>query len=109
MAYRSRIPRVAALLPIRAAEAARLGAELVERRAKDRVPVRSGALRDAIHVEATGLGEFTVVAGDDEDVFYGHIVEHGGARTSAQPFLIPAGEETRKDLVKLGIRALRTL
>jgi len=108
MAYRSRIPRVAALLPIRAAEAARLGAELVERRAKDRVPVRSGALRDAIHVEATGLGEFTVVAGNTE-VFYGHIVEHGGARTSAQPFLIPAGEETRKDLVKLGIRALRTL
>jgi HK97 gp10 family phage protein len=88
--------------------AARAGAELVEQRAKGRVSVASGKLRDAIHVEREGLGEYAVVAGN-KAVFYGHIVEHGGAHSPAHPFLIPAGEESRGDVAKIAAGLLRSL
>jgi HK97 gp10 family phage protein len=65
--------------------------------ARDRVPVATGRLRDAIHVEHDG-GGFEVRAGNTE-VFYGHIVEHGGAYTAPQPFLIPALEASRAKVV----------
>jgi len=106
--FKSRLPLIAAELEPRLEAIAAAGAELVAARARDRVPVRTGKLRDAIHVEHTEPGEYAVVAGDT-DVFYGHIVEHGGAYTPARPFLIPAGEEARPEIVKLAAAALRTL
>ena len=106
--YRSRIPQITAkMIPVLEA-AVTEAAQLVEDRAKQRVPVNTGRLRDAIHIEHTGLGEVTVVAGDTE-AFYGHIVEHGGRYTPARPFLLPAGEESRDDAVKLVALALRSL
>lgn len=87
---------------------AEAGAEMVASRAKDRVPVKTGKLRDAIHVEREGAGEYAVIAGDTE-VFYGHIVEHGGAHTPARPFLTPAAEETRDEYRAAAKAALKRL
>lgn len=105
--FRSRIPKITAeMLP--ALEAATgAAAELVAARAKERVPVDTGRLRDAIHVERDS-GGFAVVAGDTE-AFYGHIVEHGGVRTPAHPFLVPAVEESRDEAIELVALALRRL
>jgi HK97 gp10 family phage protein len=105
--FESRLPRIAAKLAVEADAIARAGAEMVSVRAKARVPVRTGSLRDAIHIDHVGPGEYEVVAGNS-NVFYGHIVEHGGVRSPAHPFLTPA-EESRGEIVSIGIAALRNL
>lgn len=106
--YKSRLPMIAAELEAKLTAAVQAGAEVVEQAAKDRVPVNTGRLRDAIHVEHTGPGEATVVAGDTE-AFYGHIVEHGGRYMPAHPFLIPAAEESRAEVVAAVTAALKSL
>jgi HK97 gp10 family phage protein len=97
----SRIPKItAAMLP--AVDAAlEVGAEVVVAAAKGRVPVRTGDLRDAIHADKETPG--LVIAGND-DVFYAHIVEHGGVNTDPHPFLVPALEERSAEVVS-GVRA----
>lgn len=107
MAYTSRLPAIAAELLPRLEVAAGEAAELISQAAKERVPVDTGDLRDAIHVEHGDDG-FEVIAGNS-DVFYGHIVEHGGVHTPAQPFMIPALEQTRPLVYKLAKAALRGL
>jgi HK97 gp10 family phage protein len=71
-------------------------AERVAEGAKERVPVDSGGLRDAIHVERTD-DAIRVIAGDT-DHFYGHFVEFGTTRRAARPFLTPAFEAERDEL-----------
>ena len=73
--FSSRIPQITAELLPRLEAATGAGAELIAERAKQRVPVNTGALRDAIHVEPDD-GGFAVIAGNTE-AFYGHIIEHG--------------------------------
>jgi HK97 gp10 family phage protein len=97
MAYKSRIPEIIVALEPKMDLLAKTVAERVEQGAKDRVAVRTGKLRERIHVEREGRGEYSVVAGDNE-VFYGHIVEHGGAHTPARPFLVPAGETVAQEI-----------
>ena len=108
MSYTSRIPKITAELAARVDAAVAAGAELVENRAKDRVPVLTGRLRDAIHTERRGVAEVEVVAGG-RDVFYGHIIEHGGAHTPARPFMVPAAEESRDEVSELIAAVLRKL
>ncbi len=105
---RSRFPAIAAELKPRVDLALKEAAEAIARDAKQRVPVASGQLRDAIHVERKGLAEYEVVAGDD-DAFYGHIVEHGGRHSAPQPFLVPAAESQRERLAELARAALSGL
>ena len=105
--FSSRIPKITAEMIPKLEAATAAGAELIAARAKQRVPVDTGRLRDAIHVESDD-GGFAVIAGDTE-AFYGHIVEHGGARTPAHPFLIPATEESREEVITLVTAALRRL
>lgn len=108
MSYTSKLPQIAAQLGARMDAVAKVTAERIEARAKERAPVSTGRLRDAIHVERTGVGEYQVIAGDTT-VFYAHIVEHGGARTGPRPFMTPALEETRPDVETLGREALEGL
>lgn len=108
MSYKSRLPQIAADLGMRMDAVAREGAELIADEARDRVPVDTGRLQDAIHVERIHLGEYAVVAGDNE-AFYGHIVEHGGAFTPARPFLVPALEDNRAQIIALASLELRGL
>jgi HK97 gp10 family phage protein len=84
------------------------GAESIAEEAQNRVPIASGKLRDAIHVDRKDTGEVFVVAGDDE-VFYGHLVEYGTTNTGAQPFLIPALEDKRATVLADVTVALRSL
>lgn len=107
MAYTSRIPMISAELLPRLEAAAGEAAEAIARTAKERVPVDTGRLRDAIHVEHDD-GGFAVIAGDN-DVFYGHIVEHGGVHSPAHPFMIPALEQTRPLIAAIAKTALRGL
>lgn len=108
--FRSRLPRIIAELEPALDEAMATAALMVAEQAKMRVPVETGRLRAAIHVERTGPAKYAVVAGDSEhNVFYGHIVEHGGVHQPAQPFLIPALEASRNDAKAIASEALRTL
>jgi HK97 gp10 family phage protein len=98
MSYKSRLPRIEAEIVVKSEAAATAAARLIAARAKDRVPVASGRLRDAIHIEHED-GGVAVVAGNTE-AFYGHIVEHGGVFTPAHPFLRPAVDESRDEIRK---------
>lgn len=106
--FQSRIPKITAEFGVTLDAVTGAAAELIAQRAKERVPVASGKLRDAIHVERTGVAEHTVVAGSTE-VFYGHIVEHGGAHTPARPFMTPALEDSRGEILSMAAGALRSL
>lgn len=103
----SRIPEIILDLPGEVNDALEQGVEAIAEDAKERVPVETGALRDAIHIEEIP-GGWAVVAGDD-DAFYGHIIEHGGVNVPARPFLIPAKEARWDDVVGLIEEALENL
>ena len=107
MSYQSRIPRIALELVPRLELAVEAAAKEIASAARDRVPVLSNRLHDAIHVEHDGL-EASVVAGDKQ-VFYGHIVEHGSVHSPAEPFLVPAFEESREPVMKTLKHALGDL
>ena len=84
-----------------------VSAEGIAARAQQRVPVATGRLRDAIHVEDDG--DDVYVLGGSEEVWYGHLVEFGTRHVPAQPFLVPAAEEGKDDTVAAVVAALRTL
>lgn len=93
----SRLPAITAEMHAKVIAAVAEGAEQVADDARERVPVASGRLRDAIHVDHQDDGVH-VIAGDT-DAWYGHLVEYGTARTPARPFLVPALEATRTEIV----------
>lgn len=104
---KSRIPEITASLTPRTREALRPGAEMISVEAKGRVPVETGALRNAIHVEPDQAG-WAVVAGDQK-AFYGHIVENGSVHAPPHPFLVPALESQKEAVVAEVVAALRRL
>jgi HK97 gp10 family phage protein len=106
--WKSKLGLIAAEIPVKLDATAAAGAEMIAAAAQDRVPVRTGALRDAIHVERESTGHYEVIAGNTQ-VFYGHIVEHGGAYTPARPFMTPALEASRPEILKAARIALRSL
>lgn len=108
--YTSRLPLIAAEIPHRVSVGTKVGAELVMGLAKGKVPVgvRTPHLRDRIHVEFKGSGDWAVVAGDSE-VWWGNFVENGTVRAPAHPFLVPALEEGRIGVEQAVTIALRTL
>jgi HK97 gp10 family phage protein len=95
----SRIPEIIAKLDPETLQGVRDAADEIVRGAQERVPVDSGALRDAIHVESKGM-ETRVVAGDSQ-AWYGHIVEHGSTTAPPRPFLIPAYEAVRPSIEEI--------
>jgi HK97 gp10 family phage protein len=104
---KSRFPQIIVSLDPRAEAAIGLGVQAIAAEAKARVPVESGALRDAIHVERDEDG-WNIIAGDDE-AFYGHIVEHGSVSTPPRPFLVPAAEAHKDSIAAAVTAALRAL
>jgi HK97 gp10 family phage protein len=105
---KTRLSQIAAELAVRMDAVARAGAERVENGAKVRVHVRSGALRHAIHVERQGRGKYAVLAGDG-DAFYGHMEEFGTAHSPPHPFLVPAIEDARDDVIGFAVQSLKGL
>lgn len=96
----SRIPEIVVELPVVMDEVVTAALEAIAEDAKQRAPFRTGALRNAIHVEHEGTlerGAWRIIAGDGGDVFYGHMVEGGhidgaGGSVPPHPFLVPAFE-----------------
>lgn len=105
---RSRLPQVAAELRPRVSAAIKEGAEEIAEEARERVPVRTGALRDAIHVRRSGPAQYDVVAGDG-DSFYGHFLEFGTERLEERPFLEPAADMHEDDIADVVSAVLRSL
>jgi HK97 gp10 family phage protein len=80
-------------LPPAVRVAVNAGAETVAESAKSRVPVDTGRLQEAIHIEEVPGGA-EVVAGN-RVAWYGMLVEHGTVNQPPRPFLVPALEENR--------------
>jgi HK97 gp10 family phage protein len=106
---KNRIPQIAAELRPQVSAAARATAEQVQESAWARVPVDEGDLYEAIHIERRAQASYAVVAGNDEGVFYGHLVEFGSTNNAPQPFLLPAVEANQETAVALMTAALRGL
>ena len=80
------------------------GAELIAERARARVPVLTGALRDSIHTEEIEDGHAVVADATDEKGYpYAIAVEFGGHEggrgVGPHAFMIPAMEESRDDVI----------
>lgn len=103
----SRLDIIARSLPHEVDPAMKIAANAISEGAKERVPVESGDLRNAIHVEDIEDG-YRVVGGSG-DVFYGHFVEHGTVKLPARPFMAPAAEAVRNNIDSLVRAALRDL
>jgi len=102
MALKTRIPAIAAGLRPAVRDGVRQGAEIVVHRAALRVHVDNGDLRDAIHLERGGGGYYVVAGGrtpSGVDVFWGNFVENGTSHSPPYPFLVPALEESRDDVI----------
>lgn len=107
----SRLAAIAARLERDMIAVAKQGADDIARDAKTRAPdatPHGEGLVAAIHVEQTGHDEFAVIAGD-KDVFWGHFQEFGTVNHGAQPFLLPAYEANKAEIVARGGRLLRNL
>lgn len=104
----SRLPLIAAELQPKVDVAVRAGAEGIATHARARVhdapPIGEGLVA-AIHVEHEGPARYSVVAGNDE-VFWGHLLEHGTSHSPPYPFLIPATEDGRDEATNLVRAAL---
>jgi HK97 gp10 family phage protein len=103
----NRFPQIIATLDPRVKAALVPAADIIANAAKARVPVESGDLRDAIHLEDADDGVAVVAGGGD--VFYGHMVEFGTSHSAARPFMVPAAEENRDTAVAAVAAALRSL
>ena len=107
---KSRLPLIAAELRPKVSAAVKLGAIAISDTAKKRVAVGAPDvhLRDAIHVEREGPAAYSVIDGDDQ-AWYGHLVEFGTVHSAPRPFLIPAVEDERDEVVSLVRAALGNL
>ena len=112
VALKSRLNFIAANLPSDAKRILKEGAEDIAETARSKVPVDSGRLRDSIKVyeyEASGQVGYRVRAEARSDPTprrsngwpYAHFVEYGSVHNlPPRPFLIPAFEEHRDDILK---------
>ena len=103
----SRLGEIARKVGPTAVRALRPHMDAIALGAKARVPVETGALQRAIHVDSEPNG-YSVVAGD-RDVFYGHLVEHGTRHSPPHPFLVPAFEAEKPPLLAGVAKALGDL
>lgn len=110
---KSRLNGIAASLQPRVSAAVKAGAGIVAEGAQINLVagghIRNDELGPAIHVERTGPAEYSVVAGNDEDVFYGHMVENGTSQSPPYPFLVPSLEEHEDEVLFLVQGALEGL
>ena len=74
--------------------------EVVERRAKQRAPVDTGALRSSINTVIEGDVYSAMAAEVGTEVNYGVFVELGTERMAPQPYLGPAFDEVEPSFVQ---------
>lgn len=111
-----RFDRIEKSVRRRQTQIAEQAAEIVAEEARRLVPVLTGELRDSIIVSATRLGgafkmdmrtdgvvRFYVgpkKGGGHPDGFYGHMVEFGTINAGPHPFMRPAFDNTRGQVLK---------
>lgn len=84
----------------KARNAVRLSTLQVERGAKLRAPVDTGALRNSINSSFTGTGLGSDFVGEcGPEVYYGVFVELGTVKMAPRPFLGPAFDEVEPAFV----------
>lgn len=107
----NRFPQIIAGLTPKVDAALGVGAQVIAVDAAQRVPVGDPKvhLKDRIRAERLGRCEWAVIAGDENDVFYGHMVEHGTTHSAPHPFLVPAAEANGTRVLGLVTGALRRL
>ena len=81
-------------------------AEGIAARARQKVPIDSGKLKDTIRVvrlKGDPKQDVRVYAGsrDKGGAFYAHMVEYGTAKMKARPFLRPALNESKADIMSI--------
>lgn len=111
---RSRLPEITVEIEVIVNDRIERGAEAVKDRAEQRLePHRlTGRLQEATHVQEEPEGFYVVAGGkteDGDDVFWGHMLEHGTSHSPPYPFLVPSLEENRSrivDDVRDGLRGL---
>ena len=77
----------------------------VERRAKGKVPVKTGATRSSIHVDNRKLKELEVSIGPS--TFYAPYLEFGTRYMAARPFMVPSLEEERLPFTRAAEQVLK--
>jgi HK97 gp10 family phage protein len=96
----NRIPQIIATLEPKLDAALGVGREMIANDARARAHVDSGEMRDSIMVD----GDY-IVAG----AFYSAFEEFGTSDSPPHPFMVPAAEANRDNVVSLAVAALRTL
>ena len=84
-------------IPGRLRDVLRLAAFNIERRAKEKVPVDTGATRASITPDFSDLRDFRVTIGASTE--YAPFLEFGTASRAARPFMTPALEEETGDFL----------
>ena len=111
---KSRLPQIAAELPRAVDRVLVAGAYAVAASAQQRLEPhrRTGELEQQTHVDESQREGIYVVAGDPSDpsfAFWGHMLEHGTSHSAPHPFLVPALEGNRDEIVTATAAALRAL
>ncbi|MFS0736935.1 HK97-gp10 family putative phage morphogenesis protein [Sphingomonas sp. 1P06PA] len=88
--------------------ALKAGGEVIASRAKELVPVDTGALRDSIEVQLpSGNAPTAIVGAREPQGFYDNYIEFGTVNMPPQPFLRPAWEEQRDDAQRIVSKHMR--
>jgi len=101
----SKLDGIAKDLRREVSKAVKDGANVVVEAARDKAPIEDGDLRDSIQVERADAAKYRVYAdansGDGEWVnYYAQWVEFGSVHNpTPRPFLIPALEESKEEIV----------
>lgn len=85
----------------------RSAARVVEKSARQKVPVDTGRLKKSITQRVTvqsAVGEALI--GYRKEAFYGRFVELGTSKMAAQPFLRPALDENTDEIGRVFVQAL---
>lgn len=96
-------------------QALRRSASIVRDRAARYAPVRTGALRRSVKIKAwsrAGVDSAMIVVPrkikDSKKVFYARMVEYGTSKTPAQPYMRPAMEASRSEMLQVFQQEIRS-
>lgn len=97
------------------AKSSRIAGKLLMAAGKARAPVDTGALKQSIKVRAikrNRRGDVGVVVGTSQrefvgDLFYGAMVEYGTEKMQARPYMRPAYEENKDEIISTFQREIR--
>ena len=97
------------IVPMALPEISLRSVSLIEASAKQKAPVRTGALRDSIITEVIESSRSSVTLEVGPTVDYADDVEFGGIRRAAQPYLRPAVDENEEAVVEALVDELNQL